>query len=280
MLYKLFKEIIARLEPLYGVGEANAIARRLLEDGYGISRKDLMLNPQMVLNADIEASIRSGLRELEREKPVQYVVGFEEFLGRRFRVNESVLIPRQETEELVMLVGQECRAYSPLRILDIGTGSGAIAVSLALEFANAEVTGWDISAEALSVAIDNAQALGAKVCFEQVDILNSGVCNRTWDVIVSNPPYVLNSEKEYMKSNVTKYEPGLALFVDDDDPLIFYRAIAGFAEGHLNSGGRLYFEINQKFGNETVELLSAFESVEVVKDIHGADRIVTCNAGD
>lgn len=278
MLYKLFKEIIARLEPLYGVGEANAIARRLLEDGYGISRKDLMLNPQMVISTDIEASIRSRLRDLEREKPVQYVVGFEEFLGRRFRVNESVLIPRQETEELVLLVGQECRADSPLRILDIGTGSGAIAVSLALEFANAEVTAWDISAEALSVAIDNVEALGAKVCFEQVDILNCGACDRKWDVIVSNPPYVLNSEKEYMKSNVTKYEPGVALFVEDDDPLIFYRAIAGFAEGHLNPGGRLYFEINQKFGNEMVELLSSFESVEVVKDIHGADRIVKCNA--
>lgn len=274
MLYKLFKNIIARLEPLYGVGEANAIARRLLEDGYGLTRRDLMLNPEMELTDDIVQKIQSQIRELEQERPVQYIVGFEEFLSRRFIVNESVLIPRQETEELVRLMINECSG----RILDIGTGSGAIAISLSLGVENSIVEAWDISPEALDVARLNAERLGANVRFAQVDILNVEYTGEKWDVIVSNPPYVLNSEKEYMKRNVTDYEPNGALFVPDDDPLIFYKAITDFASRNLSSKGRLYFEINQKFAQEIVALLVDFENIRVVKDIHGADRMICCNA--
>lgn len=274
MLYKLFKNIIARLEPLYGVGEANAIARRLLEDGYGLTRRDLMLNPEMELTDDIVQKIQSQIRELEQERPVQYIVGFEEFLSRRFIVNESVLIPRQETEELVRLMINECSG----RILDIGTGSGAIAISLSLGVENSIVEAWDISPEALDVARLNAERLGANVRFAQVDILNVEYTGEKWDVIVSNPPYVLNSEKEYMKRNVTDYEPNGALFVPDDDPLIFYKAITNFASRNLSSKGRLYFEINQKFAQEIVALLVDFENIRVIKDIHGADRMICCNA--
>lgn len=274
MLYKLFKNIIARLEPLYGVGEANAIARRLLEDGYGLTRRDLMLNPEIELTNDIVQKIQSKIRELEMERPVQYIVGFEEFLSRRFIVNESVLIPRQETEELVRLMINECSG----RILDIGTGSGVIAISLALGVENSVVEAWDISSEALDVARLNAELLGSKVGFAQVDILNVEYTGEKWDVIVSNPPYVLNSEKEYMKRNVTDYEPNGALFVPDDDPLIFYKAITNFASRNLSSKGRLYFEINQKFAQEIVALLVDFENIRVIKDIHGADRMICCNA--
>lgn len=274
MLYKLFKNIIARLEPLYGVGEANAIARRLLEDGYGLTRRDLMLNPEMELTDDIVQKIQSQIRELEQERPVQYIVGFEEFLSRRFIVNESVLIPRQETEELVRLMINECSG----RILDIGTGSGAIAISLSLGVENSIVEAWDISPEALDVARLNAERLGANVRFAQVDILNVEYTGEKWDVIVSNPPYVLNSEKEYMKRNVIDYEPNGALFVPDDDPLIFYKAITNFASRNLSSKGRLYFEINQKFAQEIVALLVDFENIRVIKDIHGADRMICCNA--
>lgn len=274
MLYKLFKNIIARLEPLYGVGEANAIARRLLEDGYGLTRRDLMLNPEMELTDDIVQKIQSQIRELEQERPVQYIVGFEEFLSRRFIVNESVLIPRQETEELVRLMINECSG----RILDIGTGSGAIAISLSLGVENSIVEAWDISPEALDVARLNAERLGANVRFAQVDILNVEYTGEKWDVIVSNPPYVLNSEKEYMKRNVIDYEPNGALFVPEDDPLIFYKAITDFASRNLSSKGRLYFEINQKFAQEIVALLVDFENIRVIKDIHGADRMICCNA--
>lgn len=274
MLYKLFKNIIARLEPLYGVGEANAIARRLLEDGYGLTRRDLMLNPEMELTDDIVQKIQSQIRELEQERPVQYIVGFEEFLSRRFTVNESVLIPRQETEELVQLMINECSG----RILDIGTGSGAIAISMALGVENSVVEAWDISSEALDVARLNAERLRAKVRFDKVDILDVEYTGEKWDVIVSNPPYVLNSEKEYMKRNVTDYEPNGALFVPDDDPLIFYKAITNFASRNLSSKGSLYFEINQKFAQEVVALLVDFENIRVIRDIHGADRMICCNA--
>lgn len=276
MLHNIFKEIIARLEPLYGVGEANAIARRLLEDGHGIRRQDLMLNPKMELGEQTRAVIKAQIRELERERPVQYVVGFTEFLSRKFSVNESVLIPRKETEELVMLILKESKAGE--RMLDIGTGSGAIALSLACSVVDSKITAWDISQTALEVARRNAESLRAAVDFRLVDILNVEYSDSRWDVIVSNPPYVLDSEREYMKRNVTHYEPHTALFVDDSDPLIFYRAIARFAATHLKPKGRLYFEINQRFAEETVELLTDFEHVRIMKDIHGANRIVSCNA--
>lgn len=272
MLKKIFKEIISRLEPIYGIGEANAIARRLLEDGYGITQRDLLLDQNR--EVDVEA-IRAQIKELERERPVQYVVGCEEFRGRSFKVGSEVLIPRQETEELVAMILK--RTSGGARILDIGTGSGAIAVSLALEIEGAQVMAFDISEQALRTAAQNADSLGAKVDFRKVDILDGSQYEQfgKFDVIVSNPPYVLESEKELMRRNVVDYEPHLALFVDDDDPLIFYKAIVNFAENHLNEGGGLYLEINRRFGKQTAELLKdGFEKVTVQKDIHGADRFV------
>lgn len=276
MLYKLFKKIIARLEPIYGITEANAIARRLLDDGHGIGRKELILNPSAELSDNVYNKIKEQIKMLENEKPIQYIVGFQEFRSRNFIVNESVLIPRQETEELVNHIIEECHG-SP-KILDIGTGSGAIAISLALDIQGSTVTAWDISESALNVARSNAEKLGAKVKFETVDIFATQDVNEKFDIIVSNPPYVLESEKEYMKRNVTDYEPDVALYVNDTNPLIFYEKIAQFAIKHLTPKGKLYFEINSKFAQETAQLLHDYENITITQDIHGANRIISCNA--
>lgn len=276
MLYKLFKNIIARLEPIYGITEANAIARRLLEDGYDIGRKELILNPMSQITDDVYNKINEQIKLLENEKPIQYVVGFQEFRSRDFIVNESVLIPRQETEELVNYIIKEC--HRAPKILDIGTGSGAIAISLALDIQGSIVTAWDISESALNIAHSNAEKLGAEVKFEKVDILTQRAINEKFDIIVSNPPYVLESEKEYMKRNVTDYEPDVALYVSDTNPLIFYEKIAQFAIKHLTPKGKLYFEINSKFAQETAQLLHDYENITITQDIHGANRIISCNA--
>lgn len=278
-MYNLFKETISRLEPIYGVGEANSIARRLFEDGHGITRKDLILNRTMKLSEQTIVAIRSQIKLLESEHPVQYIVGFEEFLSRRFVVTPDVLIPRQETEELVRHIIQNWRAEHTT-ILDIGTGSGAIAISLVKELHDVEVTAWDISREALKIAQLNADRNSASIVFEEVDILNTDNCDKCWDVIVSNPPYVLDSERALIRRNVIDHEPHTALFVTDNDPLIFYRTIAQFAVNHLHPQGRLYFEINRLFAAQTVRMLAeyGFENIIVQKDLHGADRIVYCNA--
>lgn len=261
------------LEPLYGADETDSFFRLLLEFRHGMKRVDFALDPEKQIAADDVIFWNEAKDALLRQQPIQYIIGETTFLGRRFFVDSSVLIPRPETEELVNWIVTE--AHPEARILDIGTGSGAIAVSLALEIALARVTALDVSSAALETARKNAEANKAKVAFRETDILTATHVG-SFDIIVSNPPYVRLSEKEMMKDNVLVHEPHLALFVGDDDPLLFYRKITDLAKNALAPGGRLYFEINQYLGEETVQILEAagFTDIELRKDIYGNDRML------
>lgn len=274
-LSEIYKAAVARLSPLYGEREADAIVTRLLEDNYGITRiRRAIVGGLPCMERKAEA-IEADIKRLEQWEPVQYVVGREEFYGRMFKVSRDTLIPRGETEQLV----QEILSGSPKgRILDIGTGSGAIAVTLACEWEEAYVEAWDISAGALVMAWANAILLGVeeRTRFVERDVLTyqPEACAEKFDLVVSNPPYVLDSEREQMRENVLRYEPEGALYVPDDDPLLFYRTIASLPL--LNPGGELWFEINERFGSETECLLSSlgYADVRVIQDIHGRDRFV------
>ncbi|HZI23532.1 MAG TPA: peptide chain release factor N(5)-glutamine methyltransferase, partial [Chryseolinea sp.] len=214
---------------------------------------------------------------LNRDEPVQYILEEANFYGRTFRVSPAVLIPRPETEELVRLVVKMSSHFSKknLTILDVGTGSGCIAISLALELPTSEILATDISQEALNVASHNAKNLGASVQFHQHDILSANL-PFSIDVVVSNPPYIASDERITMRPNVKDYEPSLALFVDSADPLLFYRAIALQANRALMTGGVVVVEINERFGKEVAQLFIThhFKNVEIVRDVFGKDRFV------
>lgn len=263
---------MARLSVLYGGREAEAVAARLLEDKYGIGHLERVMNGTSVFERGGEWE--TDVRRLESWEPVQYVTGRQEFYGRLFQVTRDTLIPRAETEQLV----GEILAGSPKkRVLDIGTGSGALAVTLAVEWRDAYAEAWDISAGALAVAASNAEThgVGGRVRFVERDVLNYVPSEgERFDLVVSNPPYVLDSERAGMRANVVRYEPEGALYVPDDDPLLFYRAIARLPL--LEPGGELWFEINERYGGPVRELLSSlgYEAVRILKDIHGRERIV------
>lgn len=274
-LSEIYKAAVARLSPLYGEREAEAVVARLLEDNYGITRIRRAIVGGLPCMEQKAEAIEADIKRLEQWEPVQYVVGREEFYGRMFKVSRDTLIPRGETEQLV----QEILSGSPKgRILDVGTGSGAIAVTLACEWEEAYVEAWDISAGALVMAWANAILLGVeeRTRFVERDVLTypPEACAEKFDLVVSNPPYVLDSEWEQMRANVLRYEPEGALYVPDDDPLLFYRTIASLPL--LNPGGELWFEINERFGRETECLLSSlgYTDVRVIQDIHGRDRFV------
>lgn len=271
---EILNHISLRLTPLYGAREAAALARRLMADCYNLSTIDLIMRSNEELAEQTQIQINMQIERLEKGTPIQHISGFEEFRGRRFSVSPSVLIPRPETEELVELIVAQWRGQG--RVLDIGTGSGAIAISLALDLSTAEVQGWDISPQALEIASRNSRKLGSDVTFRKVDILDCKALPQDLEVVVSNPPYVTESEKELMHTNVNDHEPHLALFVPDSDPLLFYRHITELAADALISGGRLYFEINERFGPQTAELLiqRGFVSVEILRDTYGRERIV------
>lgn len=244
-----------------------------MADKYGIRSLERVLNGSDPFSGPGTA-FEQDLRRLEAWEPVQYVVGFEEFSGRSFEVTRDTLIPRVETEQLVREIVPRLAAMSGLpRVLDIGTGSGAIAVTLACECPGCQVDAWDISPGALAVAGRNAERLGARVDFGERDILDPGAIGPVYDLVVSNPPYVLDGERSEMRLNVTDYEPEGALYVPDDDPLLFYRAIAGLPL--LKPGGELWFEINERYGDAVAALLTenGYTSVQVLKDIHGRERI-------
>lgn len=267
-----------RLAPLYGEGEALSIFYLVAEDMWGISRQVAMTGTSEKVAAD-NLAVERILAELVAMKPVQYVTGIAEFCGLTFGVSGGVLIPRPETEELVMLVEADMRDMGRVRILDIGTGSGAIAVSLASRLRHAELSAVDVSCEALSIARDNARRNGVDVDFRLWNVLaEESPCEGLFDVIVSNPPYIPASERGAMNINVTEYEPPLALFVDDDDPLLFYRTIAEKCRPMLRSRGRLYFEIHERFGEETCLLLfgEGYSDVEIFEDIHSKPRMIRC----
>lgn len=287
MLLKVYKStFIHELSSLYDEKEIESFFYIILEQFHNKKRIDLALNPEMEMDALQLLRWETVLSELKKEKPIQYILGETEFYGLRFLVNENTLIPRPETEELVEWIISNSEGLrqaqsdksAKLKLLDIGTGSGCIAISLAKNLQNAEVSAIDVSEKALKTANKNAQINEVEVNFILKNILQTEDLEHQFDIIVSNPPYVRNLEKAEIKPNVLEFEPHLALFVDDNDALLFYRKIAELAKKNLSENGRLYFEINQYLGKETVELLEnlGFKEVILKKDIYGNDRMISC----
>lgn len=275
MMNKIVAYIRSRLQPYYTAEEVSALSRIVCCDLLGQAPTDYYLGKDIALSPKKEQELEDILQRLSRFEPLQYIEGRTLFLGRELLVAPGVLIPRPETEELVELMLKEIPADA--RILDVGTGSGCIAISLAKELPDALVTAWDVSPEALSVARANARKLQADVRFVECDVLACQVDEvGLYDVIVSNPPYVTEAEKADMEPNVLQWEPSLALFVPDDDPLRFYRRIAVLGRDMLADGGRLYFEINRAYGREMVEMLRTmgYVGVRVEKDLSQNDRFV------
>ena len=268
--------IRSELQGLYPDTEIKSFSNLIIEKVSGFSRTEIIVNKNTLFSVEQRHVIENFIEKLKEYVPIQYILGETEFFGLPFHVNESVLIPRPETEELVDWIRNENDRNANPGILDIGTGSGCIAISLKHEFTNATVDAFDISEKALETAQNNATLNKLEVTFSKVDILNTPEMEQKWDIIVSNPPYVTELEKSEILPNVLDHEPHLALFVPDNDPLLFYRCIAIFAQQHLKPKGKLYFEINRQFGKATVDLLTAmgFGNVELRKDISGNDRMV------
>ena len=291
----LFNHLVSEITSVYEENEAKSIVYLLLEHYLKLSKTAILLDENINQVFDFQEIIA----RLKTQEPIQYIIGETEFYGRKFKVTPDTLIPRPETEELVQLVlappaldgGASTRTLDSKAppsgaggavILDLGTGTGCIAISLACELPNSQVYAYDISEEALKIAKENAVLNEANVIFQKVDILSISPSSippsslSPFSIIVSNPPYVMNAEKIEMEQNVLDYEPHLALFVEDSDPLIFYKAIAEFASKNLIYKGLCVVEINQAFGLETAELFwnQGFRYVEVVKDMFGKDRMV------
>lgn len=269
------------LETLYGAEEAKALFSLAAEHVLALSPTRLRMERDTDVTFIHEQQLLSILNDLQLGKPLQYILGEAHFYGLVFKVNEHVLIPRPETEELVDWIIADSTlqlTVDGFKILDIGTGSGCIPVTLKKHLPKAQVSTLDVSAEAIAVARQNAMQNGVEVDFIEADIL-SFKSELKFDVIVSNPPYIRLLEQEEMHDNVLANEPHLALFVSDEDPLIFYKAIASFAQTNLNPGGKLYFEINEYLGEETVNMLDAkvFKNIELRKDMQGKDRMVRCD---
>ena len=278
-----YNELWRQLTQVYDDYEAKAIARMVYEVRFGLMPSDLFIGKDTQLSTDDQKLLEEITQRLLTGEPVQYVLGEAEFGGRTFHVEPGVLIPRPETYELCQWIMEERRGKKEegrnTSILDIGTGSGCIACTLAAELADAEVTAWDISDDALRIATENAKRTNVHVSFEKVDVLNTSLLNRErpatgLDIIVSNPPYICNKERATMERNVLEHEPELALFVPDDDPLLFYRTIARFAAKTLNPGGALYFEINPLYVSEMQQMLSeeGFSHTEIRNDQFGKQR--------
>ena len=255
----------------------------LTEYLHNLKRVDVALNPNFELSDEEVEKWNTILVELQQEKPIQYITGEAWFYGLRFEVNENTLIPRPETEELVEFILKETSNFqlpaSSLNILDIGTGTGCIPISLKANLPQANFSAIDVSEQALEVAKRNAASNKAEINFIQANILEVLDLNQNFDIIVSNPPYVRNLEKQEIKKNVLDYEPHLALFVEDTDALLFYRKIAQLALKNLSPNGLLFFEINQYLGKETVGLLEnlGFKNIELKKDMYGNDRMIRCS---
>ena len=272
-------QFIQELTPIYDAGEAESFFYLILEEKNQMKRIDLALRADLEFSKEELLVWNSILEQLKKEIPIQYLLGKTSFYGLDFEVNESVLIPRPETEELVDWILSNNRIIQEsknLKILDIGTGSGCIAISLAKNIANSQVYAIDVSEKALATANKNAELNNVNVTFINQNILETEDLLQQFDIIVSNPPYVRNLEKEEIKKNVLDNEPHLALFVEDNDALIFYRKIAELAQKNLSENGQLFFEINQYLGKEMIDLLEKmnFATIELRKDIYGNDRML------
>ncbi len=265
---------VEALTPIYDRQEAESFFYLILDAHHGLKRIDLALNPEKQLSKNELEKWNFLLEQLKAEVPIQYLLGKTTFYGLPFMVNEHVLIPRQETEELVDWILSDNKREN-LNVLDIGTGSGCIAISLAKNLENATTTAIDVSENALVTAGQNAEMNNVQVDFQFRDILAVNELEQ-FDIIVSNPPYVRELEKDEIRRNVLEHEPPLALFVSDTEPLVFYRKIAALAFKSLNSDGKLYFEINQYLGEEMFQMLeeTGFTAIELRKDIYGNDRMI------
>ncbi len=272
--------MIQELCAIYPENESRQMVNWLILSVTGWDSAKIAMEPEIIVLDPIVDRLKVGLNELLAHKPVQYVTGQAFFYNLELDVNPSVLIPRPETEELVKWICDDHKASEGIHVLDIGTGSGCIILALGRRLNKPELTAIDISIAALETARGNARKFRLNVDFKRLDILTATepIGAQAFDVIVSNPPYVRNSERELMKPNVLDYEPELALFVTDEDPLVFYRAIARFVEKNLAPGGKLYLEINENLGKEAVELFkeSGFEDVTLKKDFQGKDRMIRC----
>ena len=280
-----YNELWRQLAQIYDEGEAKAIARMTYEVRYRLTLSDLCLGKDTQLSADDQTQLEEIAKRLLQGEPIQYVLEHADFYGRTFWVNKHVLIPRPETEELCLWIVSEVRGkrleVRDYSALDIGTGSGCIAITLAAEIPEARVTAWDISTEALAVARENAKRTNVHVSFEQMDTLHltSDIILQTsgaFDLIVSNPPYICNKERETMETNVLEHEPHTALFVPDDNPLLFYRAIAQYGLTALKTGGWLYFEINPLYAEALVDMLRkmSYHDIEIKEDQYGKQRMI------
>ena len=281
-----YETLWRHLTGLYDVGEAKAIVRWVLDVRFGLSMADILCG-KIHLATEDQNDLEKIMHRLESGEPVQYVIGVADFCGRQFHVEPGVLIPRPETEELCQWITGDNKQPSP-QILDIGTGSGCIAITLALEIPEAIVTAWDISDTALRIASKNARHLNAPVTFEHHDILNSllytlrsalslGLSkNPSFHLIVSNPPYIINKERDGMANNVLDYEPHTALFAPDENPIIFYQRIGDYAWQSLNPGGKLYFELNPLTATDVCDYLQhlGFEAIELRQDQFGKQRFL------
>ena len=268
-----------RLTDLYGADEAKAVVRWVLDVRFGLSLADILCGKVTELSANDQEELEKIMQRLEKGEPVQYIIGVADFCGRQFHVEPGVLIPRPETAELCRWIishgdrnavrSDDLTAFlSPCEVLDIGTGSGCIAITLALELPKAKVTAWDISDDAIRIASENASRLGASVIFEHRDTLDPSLFTLhsslpSWDIIVSNPPYICRKEADGMEKKVLEYEPHLALFVPNDDPLLFYRAIAQYAAKTLKPQGALFFEINPLYASSLSQLLSTMSCYDI-----------------
>ena len=295
---KTYQQLWQSLTPLYDAGEAQAIVRTVLDVEFGMTLTDIICGKVNEISADEERKLEEIIIRLQKGEPVQYVLGEADFAGRPFHVEPGVLIPRPETAELCQWIEkdmieksivssedspEDSSGNSPQatddarRILDICTGSGCIAITLGLNIPNSEVTGWDISEDALRIAQGNVEMLKARnVRIEYQDALALPKAAEAADLIVSNPPYICEKEKADMEKNVLEHEPSLALFVPDEDPLKFYRAIAEYASSALKSGGALYFEINPIYEKETRKMLEelGFKDIETKEDAFGKKRMM------
>ena len=275
-MHPIVHEIRDALSGIYPPSEALSLAKMLLVEVFDFSTLELYGGKDKEISGKRRDVLDEMIRRLKKNEPIQYIIGVESFCGLTFEVNPSVLIPRPETQELVGWIAGDCEEKEACRILDIGTGSGCIPVSLAHRLPKAEVESWDISEDALQVARRNAERNGVEVLFRQKDVLKASPDEARYDVIVSNPPYIAEKEKVDMEANVLDWEPSIALFVPDEDPLLFYRTIAQLGFSMLKEGGALYFEINRAYGQETIQMLEAmgYKDIELRKDSWGNDRMM------
>lgn len=272
---QLRKNFTDSLKEEYPLQEISSFFDLLSREYLQMSRIDAALNPQAQVSEEKQKKFDAALLRLKKHEPIQYIIGKTEFFGMEFRVNEKVLVPRPETEELVQWILDEVKPSEELKILDIGTGSGCIAISLAKHLPQARISAIDISEKALGITRENSVINNTEVHFIQADILQQENLEEAYDIIVSNPPYVRELEKKEMHRNVLEHEPATALYVKDEDPLIFYRKITKLAGASLKPGGKLFFEINQYLSRETEELLvNKGFATELRKDIYGNFRML------